>query len=283
MVQPATGDREDLGSRFLVQPILERGSWKPPEVGRRMTHWVRKRSLPVRVLVYAATATLAFALAAGVGAIGALTLRGDLGLLEREEPRPADEQDAGRVQQRDGAAEDGAAQDGAAEREEAAVKEKEVASQQDEAAAGDQGVVASQRDETEYVGTVGDIQTRAVDAFLKSHNKLLQYDALAANDVQEMKANETALQDMADQVANLAPPRKYEDHHEVFSVAIDELHEATRLAHGMAADPVAAAELGFDEYDGHVNEASALLQRSNELLGKDYEAIENVREISPEF
>jgi hypothetical protein len=69
----------------------------------------------------------------------------------------------------------------------------------------------------------------------------------------------------------------------VFASAIDQLHEAARLAHIMAADPVAAAELGFDEYDGNVNKASALLRRSNELLGEDYEAIEGVREVSPEF
>ncbi len=134
----------------------------------------------------------------------------------------------------------------------------------------------------EYIGTVGDIQTGAVETFLNSHDKLLQYDALAADDVDELKANETALQDMADQAGDLAPPRKYEEQHEVFGSAIDELHEATRLAYGMAADPV-AAELSFDEYDGHVNEASALLQRSNELSGKDYEAIEGVQKISPDF
>jgi len=98
-----------------------------------------------------------------------------------------------------------------------------------------------------------------------------------------MGANETALQDMADRAADLAPPRKYEEQHEVFGSAIDELHEAARLAHGMAADPVAAAELGFDEYDGHVTEASSLLRRSNELSGGDYETIEGVREVSPEL
>jgi hypothetical protein len=200
-----------------------------------MMHWVEKQSLPIRVLVYAATASLAFVLAAGLGAMGALTLRVDVSQLESEEPRPADEQ------------------------------------------------VASQRDEAEYVGTVGEIQARGVETFLESHNKLLQYDALTADDVKEMKANEAALQEMVDQATNLAPPRKYEEQHEVFSAAIDELREAVRLAHGMAAEPVAAAELGFDKYDGHVNEASALLQRSNELLGKDYEAIEGVKEISPEF
>lgn len=145
------------------------------------------------------------------------------------------------------------------------------------------GVVASQRDEAEYVGTVGDIQSGAVETFLESHEKLSRYDALTADDVGEMKANETALRDMADRAADLAPPREYEEQHEVFGSAIDELREAAWLAHVMAADPVAAAELGFDEYDGHVNEASALLRRSNDLLGKDYEAIGDVREVSPEL
>ena len=237
-----------------------------------MTHWVRRRSLPVRVLVYAVVATLAFALAAGVGAMGALTLRGDVaGLLEGEGPRPADGQDAGRAQQGGDAAGD------------SAVGRNEAASDLEETAE-EQSTAASQQDEdAEYVGTVGDIQVRAVETFLQSHEKLLRYDALAADDVQEMKANETALQEMADRAVNLDPPRDYEEQHEVFSSAIDELHQATRLAYSMAADPVAGAELGFAEYDGHVNEASALLQRSNELLGKDYMALEDVREISPEF
>lgn len=229
-----------------------------------MPHWMRERSLPVRVLVYAAVAIVAFALAAGVGAMGALTLRGDVArLLEGKEPRPAGEQDTGRTQQRDGVAEDSAV--GLDE------------------AADEQGIVASRRDDAEYVRTVGAIQTRAVETFLKSHEKLSQYDALTADDVEQLKANETALQEMADRAASLAPPRKYEKHHEVFGASIDELREAGHLAYVMAADPIAAAELGFDEYDGHVNKASALLQRSNELLDKDYEAIEGVREISPEF
>jgi len=240
-----------------------------------MTHWVRGLSPPVRVLVYAALAALAFALAAGMGAMGALMLRGDVaGLLERQEPRPqpADEQDVDRAQQKDGAA----------ERDGVAAGQTEVASRQGQAAA-DRSADASQRDEAEYVDAVEDIQTNAVETFLNSHEKLLLYDALAADDVQEMGANETALQDMADRAADLAPPRKYEEQHEVFGSAIDELHEAARLAHGMAADPVAAAGLGFDEYDGHVTEASSLLRRSNELSGEDYESIEGVREVSPEF
>ena len=235
-----------------------------------MTHWVRGLSPPLRVLVYAALAILAFALAAGVGAMGALTLREDVGLPERQGSRSADEQRVDRPPQKDGANEDGADE------------QKEAAPEQDQAAA-DRSADAAQRAEAEYVDAVEDIQTNAVETFRNSHEKLLRYDALAAADVQKMEANETALQGMAQRAADLEPPRKYGEQHEVFVSAVDELREAARLAHVMAADPVAAAELGFDEYDGRVNEASALLRRSNELLGEEYEAIEGVREVSPEF
>ena len=231
-----------------------------------MTHWVRTRSPLVRILVYAALAILAFALAAGAGAIGALMLRGDLtGLPERQGPRSADKQRVDRPQQKDGAAE-----------------QKGVASRQDQAAA-DRSADAVQRAEAEYVDAVGDIQAGAVETFLNSHEKLLRYDSLAAADVEEMKDNETTLRGMAERAANLAPPQKYEEHHDVFGAAIDELHEASRLAHGMAADPVAVTETAFDEYDGRVDEASAILRRSNALLGEDYETTEGVREVSPEF
>src|SRR4028118_801044 len=91
-----------------------------------MTHWVRNRSPLVRTLVYAALAILAFALAVGVGAMGALMLRGDLtGLLERQGSRPADEQAVSQAQQKDSAAERG----------EAASEQKEAAPRQGQAAA----------------------------------------------------------------------------------------------------------------------------------------------------
>ncbi len=238
-----------------------------------MMHWVRTRSPLVRTLVYAALVILGFALAAGVGAMAALMLRGDLtGFLERQGPRPADEQAVNRAQQKDSAA----------EQEEAAAGQKEAASPQDQDAA-DRSAGASQRDGSEYLDAVEDIQTNAVETFLENHEKLLRYDALDADDVREMKANEAALQEMSERAADLDPPRKYGGQHEVFVSALDALHEASRLAHGMAADPVAAAELGFDEYDGRVKEASALLRRSNELLGEDHATIEDVREVSPEF
>jgi hypothetical protein len=236
-----------------------------------MTHWGRTRSPLVRTLVYAALAILAFALAVGIGAMGALMLRGDLtGLLERQGPRPADEQAVNRAQQKDSAA----------ERDEAAAKQKEAAPQQNQDAA-DRSAGAAQR--AEYVDAVEDVQTKAVETFRNSHEKLLRYDSLSATDVEVMKANEASLQGMAERATDLDTPQKYREQHDVFASAIDQLHEAARLAHVMAADPVAAAELGFDQYDGHVNEASALLRRSNDLLGENYEAFEGVREVSPEF
>jgi hypothetical protein len=234
-------------------------------IGRGMTHWARARSPLVRVLIYVVAATLAFALAAGVGAMVALTLRGDVGSPERRGPPPADEQRVDRTQQEDGAAE-----------------QTVVASRQDQAAA-DRSVGAAQRAEAEYADAVGDIQTGAVETFLNSHEKLLRYDALAAADVEEMEANVTALQDMADRAVGLDPPRKYGEQHEVFVSAIEELREAAGLAHGMAADPVAVTETAFDGYDGRVDEASALLRRSNDLLGEDYEVPEGVREVSPDL
>ena len=60
-----------------------------------MRLWLRERSLLERVLVYAALAALAFVLAAGLGAVGALALGGDLeGLLGGGQPRPTDDRGA---------------------------------------------------------------------------------------------------------------------------------------------------------------------------------------------
>ena len=231
-----------------------------------MTHRVRARSPLVRILVYAALAILAFALAAGVGAVGALMLRGDLaGLLERQEPRFADEQAFNQAQQK-----------------EATSEQKDDTSKQDQASA-DRSAEAAQRAEAEYVDAVEDIQTDAVETFRNSHEKLLRYDSLSAADVEGMEANEAALQGVADRAADLGPPQEYEEQHRVFGAAIEQLHEAARLAHAMAADPVVATETSFDEYDGRAGEASALLRRSNELLGEDHETTEDVREVSPEF
>jgi hypothetical protein len=243
---------------------------EPLEAPRRMIRWTKQRSLLTRILLYAVVATLAFVLAAGLGAMVALALRGDLSLPRTGERQALDgREDDSRAQEENDA---GNQQEGTALQRQATQQEEAVA---------DRERVASRLDK--YIGRVGEIQVETVETFLKSHEKILQYDALTAEDVDEMQANEAVLERLNDQADGLTPPRRFKEQYEVFSVAIDELHEAARLAHGMAADPVAAAELGFDEYDSHVNEASALLQRSNKLLDKDYKTIEGVREISPEF
>jgi hypothetical protein len=219
----------------------------------------RLQKLPphLKVLAVAAAAIVMLALAAGVGAMAVLVLGSTPG-----SSAGGSEGVGGAGRQRE-------------------VDSSEGENQRQEASKN--GGTPDRLSEAEYVSTVGDIQAVAVEAFLDSHDKLLRYDALTAGDVEEMQANEATLEELTDRANSLAPPQKYEGQHEVFRSAVQELHEATRLAYGMAADPVAAAELGFDGYDRRVNEASALLQRSNELLGKDYEAIGDVREISPEF
>jgi hypothetical protein len=208
--------------------------------------------------VYAVAAILAFAVAAGVGATVALMLQGDLGLPAREEPQPAGEQ--GNTPQRQGAAND--------------------RSQQKEAGPG-QKENASQQDEAKYTSKVGEIQSESVETFLDSHDRLLRYDALTADDVEEMQANQAALQGYADQADDLDPPRRYGEQYEVFRSAINELYQAAQLAHDLAADPTAATQSGFVEYDRHVNQAATYLKKSNEMLGRDYKRIEGVQEVSP--
>jgi hypothetical protein len=223
-----------------------------------MIEWLRKQSVPVRVVMYAVAAMLTFAVAAGVGATAALMLRGDLSLPTREEPQPASEQ--GNAPQRQGAAND--------------------RSQQKEAGPG-QKENASQQDEAEYTSKVGDIQSKSVEAFLDSHERLLRYDALTAEDVEEMQANQAALQGYTDQVRELDPPRRYGEQYDVYRSAINELYQAAQLAHDLAADPTAATQSGFKEYDRHVNEAATYLKKSNEMLGRDYKTIEGVQSVSP--
>jgi hypothetical protein len=198
--------------------------------------------------MYVLIAVLAFGLAAGVGAMAALILSGDPKLSQREEPRPLEEQRDDSQRQQDIAA------------------EQEAVSQQSEA---------------EYVGKIGDIQGDAVEAFLDSHDKLLRYDALTSDDVEEMRANETTLKTLSSQVDGLDPPQGYEEHYRVFDSAIAELNQAVQVAYDVVADPITATKTEFDDYDRHAQEAAERLQRSNEILGRDYRTIEGVREISP--
>jgi hypothetical protein len=235
-----------------------------------MIGWLRKRSLPTRVLIYAVAVLLAFVVAASVGAMAALMLQGNLSLPGNEEPRPSEQQggDQGDTPESRGADADGSQQEGAG------AGQREAAPQQDQG--------ASQLSEAVYVSKVGSIQAEAVETFLDSHDSLLRYDALTADDVEEMQANKDALQGFTEQVDGLDPPQRYSgEHFEAFSSAIRELHRASALAYNLAADPTAATQSGFDEYDRHVNEAAAGLERSNEILGRDYKTIEGVQKVNP--
>jgi hypothetical protein len=101
--------------------------------------------------MYFLIAVLALALAADVGALATLMLRDDVGLTRREAPRlPHEQGNAPRPQEND-----------AAERE----------------------LAADQQNEAEYLARVGDIQADSVQTFLDSHDKLLHYDALTADDI----------------------------------------------------------------------------------------------------
>lgn len=220
-----------------------------------MLEWLRELSLPARILVYAAGGLLAFALAAGVGATAALMIQGDVPL-----PREAgvDRSEGGR----------------------AAVEETRAEEPGNEPRP-EQKTVANQRVEAEYVSRVGDIQSDAVERSLDSHDKLLRYDILTTNDVEELRANEAALMTYANRTDDLDPPPEHEAQYETFRSAIGGLHEAAQLAHDLVADPTAATKSKFDEYDRRLEEANDRLRESNESLDRDYETIGDVREISP--
>jgi hypothetical protein len=136
---------------------------------------------------------------------------------------------------------------------------------------------SDQQSEAEYVDRIGEIQAKSVETFLDSHQKLMRYDALTADDVHKMQANRAALSGFAHQVEDLNPPQKYSEQYEVFRSAINELYEASKLAYALAADPATATKSEFDEHDHQVDQAAAELKRSNEMLGRHYKTIEGAR------
>ena len=227
-----------------------------------------------RVLAYILAAALAFAVAAGVGAMAALILQGDLSLPGTQEPQQLQEQqNPPREQENKPAAQQ--PEKAASQQNEAGEQENAPSSQEQEGATG--------QSEAEYVAKVGEIQRRSVETFLDSHEMLMRYDALTADDVEQMQANQAALKEFADQVEGLDPPKKYSEQYEVFHSAINGLYEASSLAYELAADPISATKTEFDEHDRHVDQVAADLKRSNEILGRDYETIEGARmeEVSP--
>src|SRR5215211_4289749 len=70
--------------------------------------------------------------------------------------------------------------------------------------------------EAAYLNEVADIQNGSVETSLQSNNKLLRYDGLTAEDVEELKANYVALENYARRARDLAPSAEHEDQYKVF-------------------------------------------------------------------
>ena len=211
---------------------------------------IQRLPITLRILAYAAAAATVLAFAAGVGVMAALTLGPSAG-----SKHATKSEQIGEAKPRQGNHEQGSRSEDARE------------------GAPDAPSVAA------YSSVVAGIQNGAVEASLESNNELQRYDGLTAEDVEQMKANYVALKGYARRARDLAPPAKYEDQHEVFVQAIVELRDADELAYRLAADPSSATQAGFEAYDRRMDRATAYLERSNELLGKDYKAAGEAREI----
>lgn len=158
--------------------------------------------------------------------------------------------------------------------EDAAIPEARAVKVANQVANRDDG---AERDEAGYVGRIGEIQSGSVGAFLDSNGKLLRYDNLKAEDVEELKVNYLALRDYRRRADKLSPPEKYEDQYESFGFALGDLHYAAELAYRLAADPISATQADFGAYALHVDRAEEHLRRSNKILGREFERIEGTR------
>jgi hypothetical protein len=222
------------------------------------------------VLVYVLVAASVLAVSVGVGATAALISGGGLRLSEEQgkaqqeqNPQPSEEQ--GKAQQE--------------QNPQPSEEQGKAQQEQNPQPSEEQG--KAQPREADYVSKVGKLQGESVEAFLDSHNKLLHYDALTADDVEELQANQSTLQEFTDQASDLDAPQKYREQNEVFVSAIIELHEAAQLAYALAANPTSATQSRFEEYDRHVDKAAASLQRSTKILDRDDKTIEGVQRVSP--
>jgi hypothetical protein len=206
--------------------------------------WLRTLPVPLKIVAIAAAV---LAVAAGMGVVVALTLGANEG-----PPGGTKTEQTGQYKPEQG----GRPMD---------VAEKSASTGPSEAA---------------YLEEVADIQNGSVEASLRSNNKLLRYDGLTAEDVEELKADYVALENYVRRARNLAPSAEHEDQYKVFVLAIDELRDANELAYRVAADPSSATQMDFEAYDRHVDRATAYLRRSNEMLGEDFKAAGAAQEIS---
>jgi hypothetical protein len=219
----------------------------------------RLRTLPVplKIAVFAAAAAALLAVAAGVGAMAALTLGPDGDSSQGAKP----ERVGGANPEQGGGSQESA--------------EKGASDTQDTK---DEGSDASSG--AAYLNKVASIQNGSVEASLRSNDKVLRYDGLTADDIEEMKADYVALESYVRRARDLAPSAENEDQYKVFVLAINELREANELAYRLAADPFSATQADFEAYDRHVDRATAYLRRSNEMLGKDYKTFGAAQKIS---
>ena len=139
----------------------------------------------------------------------------------------------------------------------------------------------SNASKAEYIAGVADIQNRAVEAFVGTHEKLTRYDNLSADDVEDLQANRIALEGYSNLAENLSPPEEYLGQYKLFSAAIDELSNAAEIAYRVVANPGSATPDDFQEYDVLVTEATANLESSNEALGQDYRTTEGLPKVGP--
>jgi hypothetical protein len=208
--------------------------------------WLRTLPIPLKIVAIAAAL---LAVAAGMGVVVALTLGANEGPPE------------GAKTERTAHAQYNPEQSGRPED----VAEKAASDGSSEAA---------------YLDEVADIQNGSVETSLRSNNKLLRYDGLTAEDVEELKADYIALENYARRARDLAPSAEHEDQYKVFVLAINELRDANELAYRLVADPSSATQADFEAYDRHVDRATEYLRRSNEMLGEVYKTTEAAREIS---
>ena len=223
---------------------------------------IQRLSVPQKILALAVVLALVLAVAAVVGAAAAFVSGADGGSSGGRDQQQAageapSEQGSGQGSGQGSAAEERAA-------EEKAVKEK----------------AAKEKAAKEYLGKVADIQNESVEAALESNDMLLRYDRLSTSDVEDMRTNQAVLRTSSDRVEGLDPPKKYGAQYNVFVLSIDELRDANELAYRLAADPVSAPQADFEAYDRHVEEATAYLRRSNEMLNEGYKTTETARGIS---
>ena len=208
---------------------------------------IQKLSVSQKILALAVALALVLAVAAVVGAAAAFVSGADGGPSRgKDQQRAAGEASSERGSEQGSAAEERAAEERAAK---------------------------------EYLGKVADIQNESVEAALESNDLLLRYDRLTASDVEDMRANQAALRASSDRVEGLAPPKKHGAQYNVFVLAIDELRDANELAYRLAADPASATQADFEAYDRHVEEATAYLRRSNEMLNQEYKTTETAQGI----